>query len=615
MDREAKDSIQKSAKALAGMFGKPAKGDSLVNGRVTGYGDDGMAWVLMDGATEAVPCNPEVASKVGDKVTIRLTAGGRAELYGNSTDPAINETSVHSRFSDVQAQIDATQAVAEEAGAAAEAIGQHFFYDDNGVHVTDVTRATWDAANEQAVDGVLPNEDAIPYHNIIVNSLGMLLRHALKTLVSVTKSAIAFFDGNGNETSNIVARFGSSGAQIGKASSTHVTVDSDSLDIEDGSSNVLATFGANSVQVGRADGYHTVINSNGFTMNQGTRTGLFNIRSSYEDYGDDGESRELIVFFDPYNHSYIRSWMDRRVDPQHQYNSLWMHNQKGNIEISDIDESGRYSFVTLDNGITLTEWSDARATEFIDATLNLTGFSVKKNYTTLLNVDSSGDVDVSGTFTSNEIQFSSSGADLYLSNKTKDMRIALTSSHNLRVDISSDSGGTWSTHGYAALGTQAPNATAYRAANNVFATPNGSAGLPSMRKLVAADMTGLGDTAKGAGQSSLATVKAATSVATATTVNLDTITLAAGTWLVTYSVEFASNATGRRVMTLTTNATSLTSTPLYMMSTAAANGLATNLSRSQVIVATASTTRYLNVYQNSGSALNCRSCIQAVRIA
>lgn len=128
---------------------------------------------------------------------------------------------------------------------------------------------------------------------------------------------------------------------------------------------------------------------------------------------------------------------------------------------------------------------------------------------------------------------------------------------------------------------------------------------------------GIGTTAKGAGQSELASAKAATSVATATTVNLDTVVLAPGTWLVTYSAEFASNATGRRVMTLTTNATSITSTPVYMMSTAAANGLATNLSRSQVIVnsGTSNVTRYLNVYQNSGSALNCRSCIQAVRIA
>lgn len=220
-----------------------------------------------------------------------------------------------------------------------------------------------------------------------------------------------------------------------------------------------------------------------------------------------------------------------------------------------------------------------------------------------------------GTMTSAELGFSSTGVEVYLSNQTKDTRIALTSSHNLRVDSSSDSGGTWSTHGYAVLGTQAPSATAYRAANQVLATPNGSAGLPSMRKLVAADMDGLGDTAHGTGQSGIANAKAAVSCASGSTVNLDTITLAAGTWLVTYSVEWASNASGRRVMTLATNATSISSTPVYMESGAPANGLATNFSRTQVIVATSSTTRYLNAYQNSGSALNCRSCIQAVRIA
>lgn len=304
-------------------------------------------------------------------------------------------------------------------------------------------------------------------------------------------------------------------------------------------------------------------------------------------------------------------------DPDN-YNLASLNFRDGSVSISmyDAEASGGFgSGKSLDIGVTQSSGASSPASVSLGATSSDWSTSSNIRLDSDGEISATGNVDVSGTFTSNEIQFSSSGAELHLSNKTKDTRIALTSSHNLRVDISSDSGGTWSTHGYAALGTQAPSATAYRAANNVFATPNGSAGLPSMRKLVAADMTGLGDTAKGAGQSSLATVKAATSVATATTVNLDTITLAAGTWLVTYSVEFASNATGRRVMTLTTNSTSLTSTPLYMMATAAANGLATNLSRSQVIVATASTTRYLNVYQNSGSALNCRSCIQAVRIA
>lgn len=127
----------------------------------------------------------------------------------------------------------------------------------------------------------------------------------------------------------------------------------------------------------------------------------------------------------------------------------------------------------------------------------------------------------------------------------------------------------------------------------------------------------IGDTAYGAGQTSLASVKAAVSVAASTTVNMDTISIPPGTWLVTYGVEFASNATGYRRMTLTTNATSVTSTPLYMESVAPANGFATNISKTQVVVnsGTSNVTRYLNVYHTGSAALNCRSCIQAVRIA
>lgn len=228
-----------------------------------------------------------------------------------------------------------------------------------------------------------------------------------------------------------------------------------------------------------------------------------------------------------------------------------------------------------------------------------------------------GDLSVTGTLTSNEIDFSSTGAEAHFGNSTKNSRIAITSSHNLRIDSSSDSGSSWTAHGYAALGTQAPSDSAYRAANQVLATPNGSAGLPSMRKLVAADVTGLGNTAKGAAQSAIDSATSNISTTSGSTKNLDSIVLAPGTWLVSYSVEFASNSSGRRAMTLTTNNTSITSTPVYMVSGAPANGMATNLSRTQVIVNSGTTniTRYLNAYQNSGSSLNCRSCIQAVRIA
>lgn len=196
-------------------------------------------------------------------------------------------------------------------------------------------------------------------------------------------------------------------------------------------------------------------------------------------------------------------------------------------------------------------------------------------------------------------------------------RLYVTGANNIRVDDRADASSSWEFASYAAMCTQASSGSAYRAANKVLATPNGSTGLPSMRKLVAADMTGLGDTAKGAAQSAIDSATSNISTTSGSTKNLDSIVLAPGTWLVSYSVEFASNSSGRRAMTLTTNNTSITSTPVYMVSGAPANGMATNLSRTQVIVnsGTSNITRYLNAYQNSGSALNCRSCIQAVRIA
>ena len=201
---------------------------------------------------------------------------------------------------------------------------------------------------------------------------------------------------------DVLATFGASGAQIGKSSSAHTIIDSDSLDVVDGNGDVLATFGANYAQVGSTDDFYTVIDSNGFTMNQGSRTGLFNIYSIYEVDGSGNEGRELEVFFDPYQHSYIKSWTVPRADPQHLYNTLTIHNQKGNIEIRDIDENDRYSIVALENGVRLSAYDSSMQND-VNATVNLNGFTITRNYTTLLNVDSSGNVVADGAIRSNDI--------------------------------------------------------------------------------------------------------------------------------------------------------------------------------------------------------------------
>jgi hypothetical protein len=101
--------------------------------------------------------------------------------------------------------------VAGEAKGIADAVGQHFWADDNGVHVS----------NE---DGNATGE-----RNILMNSLGILLRQGSAWLASFSDSAVAFYDGLGNAAENIVARFGSDGAQIGYADTAHAEVDSRSL--------------------------------------------------------------------------------------------------------------------------------------------------------------------------------------------------------------------------------------------------------------------------------------------------------------------------------------------------------------------------------------------------
>lgn len=109
-----------------------------------------------------------------------------------------------------RAAAGAASAIATEAQAVADAINQHFFADSQGAHVTQVDREAWDASPQGP--------------NVLINSLGLLLRSALNNLVSVTSSATAFYDGLGNAASNVVAQFGAAGATIGKEASYHLVL-------------------------------------------------------------------------------------------------------------------------------------------------------------------------------------------------------------------------------------------------------------------------------------------------------------------------------------------------------------------------------------------------------
>ena len=190
---------------------------------------DGTIWVQLPGSSTTTPISTTGANVQPGDVVMTEQRGTSLHITTNQTDPAVGtkaaRTIAQAEARHAESVAKQAQNVADEAQAVAQATGQHFFADDNGAHITDVTQDEWSAAVDDDFSDYDP--DTKPYHNQLLNSLGILLRTALNNLVSITKSAIAFYDGSGNATSNIVARFGSAGAQIGKSSAAHSVIDAD----------------------------------------------------------------------------------------------------------------------------------------------------------------------------------------------------------------------------------------------------------------------------------------------------------------------------------------------------------------------------------------------------
>lgn len=214
--------------------------------KVSRVDGDGTVWVTLPGATGETPINGTSTADVSQGDTVSVTiANGRADLDGNSSSPAVGQREVDytvapvanmaERAAEEAASVygiaEQAQTAAAEALEVAEATGQHFWYDDGGAHVSTTA------------------DNPTGTSNSLWNAAGLLIRKAANLLVSITQSAIAFYDGTGNNASNVVASFGSSGARVGYSSDAHVSIDGDSLDINDGST-LLATFNADGARIG-----------------------------------------------------------------------------------------------------------------------------------------------------------------------------------------------------------------------------------------------------------------------------------------------------------------------------------------------------------------------------
>lgn len=326
---------------------------------------DGTIWVNLPGSSTVTPIQSTGANvSPGDTVLTELR-GTSLHITGNITNPAIGENAARSiarqETAHAEAMAKQAQTIADEANAVAEATNQHFFADDNGAHITDVTQDEWSAAVADEFSDYDPTTK--PYHNQLLNSLGILLRTALNNLVSITRSAIAFYDGTGNAASNIVARFGADGAQIGYVDEPHVEISNHSLGLVNnsaepfyvdlrktyqdpmsqyapvsvglcgaiagwnvnpagayleavGSSGAFKAhvFTGDKARIGREDKPHVFLNSSGFTFGTGataaidnqTAIGQYNLEDTNGDYAliigngtaDNARSNALAVTWD-----------------------------------------------------------------------------------------------------------------------------------------------------------------------------------------------------------------------------------------------------------------------------------------------------------------------------
>lgn len=201
---------------------------------VTRIDPDGVTYVSLPGGVDETPIATAGTSyNIGDVVYVNLS-GGKLRANENLSSPSVGARVIKEASESLSKAVRIAKQAADEAGKVANAVNQHFWYDDNGAHVTDVTKDEWAAAVADNFSDLSADKQ---YPNLLENSLGILLRSALNYLVSITRSAIAFYDGLGNTASNIVAQFGTDGAQIGYVGDTHAVIDYHSMQLVDKEGN------------------------------------------------------------------------------------------------------------------------------------------------------------------------------------------------------------------------------------------------------------------------------------------------------------------------------------------------------------------------------------------
>ena len=112
-------------------------------------------------------------------------------------------------------------------------------------------------------------------------------------------------------------------------------------------------------------------------------------------------------------------------------------------------------------------------------------------------------------------------------------------------------------------------------------------------------------------------VSSAVSVASSTYKSIASVSLKPGKWLVAYGAQFATNTTGYRSAWLYTTQNAAGNATWYrasLVQVPTASNAQTYLRGDCVVELTSTTTVYLTLYHNAGSALNCYGNVRAIRI-
>lgn len=234
------------------------KGDSVV---VSAIGGGVMKAPMVVSASGSGDRQQEQIGTATSSASAARTTANAANSTANAASATANSaantaSSAASTANNAATAAAAAQTAANAAVTTANATAQHFWHDNNGVHVSSVAGSA---------DGTM---------NTLWNSLGMLFRKGANNLLSLVTGdspGVHIYDGAGNAAANIVASFTSTLIELGKNSTNSVIrlcggagkITATSTDIYMSGANRLAWIGlweratASHVTIGAAKGGKT----------------------------------------------------------------------------------------------------------------------------------------------------------------------------------------------------------------------------------------------------------------------------------------------------------------------------------------------------------------------